>query len=332
MMDRADLEVPLKLALNKLDGQIEPDREVIKDAIKELKIDPEQLAEIEQLWLGDLGWIIRLLRPLLLVLNPEAELSVLSEIKSEEELMQFLTSFDLSPVNHTQVLSILRKINGFIDLGHTLYESYGDKFQLDKWCKAIKKAGEIPVNNQQADEQFLFHMDSAQVPLRSVVREFLKQNKDVGAYPDLIKQMEALVIPEKYKDLYWEVTFQQTMVVVKSLLVLWRVPPSIIAVITAAQDVEELVTNLENLGFDPSVDPFEIMTANRASCLKILQKVQKTGIIWCLQNSVSFSFWERNETDFLECVDDSLKKEGYFDLWNDSKIFTEIKNLPMRKE
>jgi hypothetical protein len=71
MMDRADLEVPLKLALTKLDGEDEPTREIIEGALKELKIGSEHLAEIEQLWVGDLGWAIRLLRPLIRVLSAD---------------------------------------------------------------------------------------------------------------------------------------------------------------------------------------------------------------------------------------------------------------------
>ncbi|MCD6380347.1 hypothetical protein J7M07_07895, partial [bacterium] len=153
MMDRADLEVPLKFTLNNLDGQDEPAHETIEGALKELKIGSEQLAEIEQLWLGDLGWAIRLLRPFLLVLHPDADLSILTETTSEDALRQFLTGFDLSPLNQSQALSIVRKSNGFINLGFSLHESFGDAFQLDKWNLAMKSAGETPIKNQQADEQ-----------------------------------------------------------------------------------------------------------------------------------------------------------------------------------
>ena len=332
MMDRADLEVPLKLVLNKLDGQDEPAREIIEGALKELKIGSEHLAEIEQLWLGDLGWAIRLLRPLLLSLHPDAYLSILTEITSEDALKQFLTGFDLSPLNQDQALSIVRKANGFFNLGLSLYESFGDKFQLDKWNLAMKRAGETPAKNQQAEEQFQDHMDSAQVPLRSIVRKLLKDNKEIGTYMDLIEQLESLGVPDNYQDLYWDVTFQQTMVVVNPLLVSWQAPLGGIESITTAQNVDELVKKLEVLNFEPTVDPLEIFTTNRASCLKTLETIQKTGIIWCHRNGVSFSFWDRNATDFLEFIEASLGKEGYLDIWNDDKVFTISKNLPHNEE
>lgn len=332
MLDRADLEVPLKLALNKLDGQDEPAREIIEGALKELKIGSEHLAEIEQLWLGDLGWAIRLLRPLLLSLHPDADLSILTEITSEDALKQFLAGFDLSPLNQDQALSIVRKVNGVIDLGLFLYESFGDTFQLDKWNLAIKRAGETPAKNQQTDEQFQDHMDSAQVPLRCIVRKLLQDNKEIGTYTDLIEQLESLGVPENYQDLYWDVTFQQTMIVVKPLLVSWQAPLGGIESITTAQNVDELVTKLKVLNFEPTVDPLEIFTKNRASCLKTLQTIQKTGIIWCLQNGVSFSFWNRHATDLLEFIKASLEKEGYLDIWNDGKVFTISKNLPHDEE
>lgn len=328
MMDRADLEMHLKLVLNKLDGQGEPAREVIEGALKELKIGSEHLAEIEQLWLGDLGWSIRLLRPLLLALHPDADLSVLLEIKSEDALKQFLTGFELSPLNHDQALSIVRKANGFINLGLSLYERFGDIFQLDKWNLAMKRAGETPAKNQRADEQFQDHMDSAQVPLRSIVRKLLKENKKIGTYTDLIQQLGSLGVPDNFQNLYWDVNFQETMFVVKPLLVSWQAPLGGIESITIAQNVDELVTMLEVLNFEPTVDPLEIFSTNRAHCLKTLQTIQKTGIIWCLRNGVSFSFWDRNATDFLEFIESFLEIEGYLDIWNDEKVFTISKNLP----
>ena len=332
MMDRADLEVPLKFVFNKLDGRDESARELIEEALKELKIGSEHLAEIEQLWLGDLGWAIRLLRPLLIALHPDTDLFILTEITSEEALRHLLTRFDLSPLNQDQALSIVRKANGVINLGLSLYESFGDTFQLDKWNLAMKKAGETPAKNQQADEQFQDHMDSAQVPLRSIVRKLLKDNKEIGTYTDLVEQLESLGVPDNYQDLYWDVTFQQTMVVVKPLLVSWQAPLGGIEPITTAQDVDELVTKLKVLNFEPTVDPLEIFATNRAFCLKTLQTIQKAGIIWCLRNGVSFSFWNRNVTDFLEFVEASLGKEGYLDIWNDGKVFTISKNLPHDEE
>ncbi len=332
MMDRADLEVHLKLVFSKLDGLDEPAREIIEGALKELKISSEHLAEIEQLWLGDLSWAIRLFMPLLLALHPDADLSILTEITSEDVLKQFLTGFDLFPLNQSQALSIVRNSKGFIDLGHSLYEKFGDIFQLDKWNLGMKRAGETPAKNQEADEQFQDHMDSAQVPLRSIVRKLLKDNKEIGTYTDLIEKLESLGVPDNYQDLYWDVTFQQTMVVVKPLLVSWQAPLGGIESITTAQNIDELATKLEVLNFEPTVDPLEIFTTNRASCLKTLQTIQKTGIIWCDRKGVSFSFRDRNATDFLEFIEASLENEGYLDIWNDGKVFTMSKSLPHDEE
>ena len=332
MMDREDLEMPLKLVLTKFNGQDEPAREMIEGALKEIKIGSEHLAEIEQLWIGDLGWVIRLLRPLFLALHPDADFSILMEITSEDALKQFLTGFDLSPLNQNQVLSIAGKSNGFINLGLSLYESFGDTFQLDKWNLAMKRAGETPVKNQEADEQFQDHMDSSQVPLRSIVRKLLKDNKGIGTYTNLIEKLESLSVPDNYQDLYWDVTFQQTMVVVKPLLNSWQAPLGGIESITTAQNVDELVTKLEVLNFEPTVDPLEIFRTNRTNCFKTLQIIQKTGIIWCLRNGVSFSFWDRNATDFLVFIAAPLEKEGYLDTWNDGKIFTISKSLPHDEE
>ena len=156
----------------------------------------------------------------------------------------------------------------------------------------------------------------------------LKDNKKVGTYTDLIEQLEALKVPDTYQNLYWVVTFQQTMDVVKLLLASWQVSLEWIESISTAQNVDELITKLEVLNFEPTVDPLEIFTANRESCLRILQTIQKTGIIWCHRNGVSFSFWKRDSTDFLAFIEASLEKEGYLDRWNDKKVFEISKSLP----
>ena len=122
------------------------------------------------------------------------------------------------------------------------------------------------------------------------------------------------------------------MVVVKPLLVSWQAPPEGLESITTAQNVDALFTKLEVLDFEPTIDPLEIFMKNRANCLKTLQTIQKTGIIWCLRNDVSFSFWDRNATDFIEFIEASLEKEAYLDIWNDGEVFTISKNLPHDKK
>ncbi|TRZ90665.1 MAG: DUF3883 domain-containing protein [Methanosarcinales archaeon] len=328
MMDRADLEVPLRLALSKLEGQGEPGRETVEGALKELKIDPERLAEIEQLWLGDLGWAVRLLRPLLLALHPDADLSVLAEIATEDSLKHFLSDFDLSPLNRSQALSIVRKSNGFLNLGLSLFEGFGDTFQLEKWNLVLRGAGEQPLKNNDADEQFQDHMDSAQLPLRSVVRKIIKENRDIRTYPALVEQLESLSVPENYQNLYWDVSFHQTMEVITPLLVSWESPPGIIEATTTAQNVEDLVKKLEVLNIEPKLDPTEIFSKNRAGCLNTIQTIQKAGIIWCLRNRAPLTLWDRDATDFPEFIDVAIENEGYLDVWSDGKIFSISKSIP----
>jgi len=328
MLDRADLEVPLKLAFSKLDGHDEPTREIIESALKELKIDPEHIAEIEQLWLGDLGWSIRLLIPILMALHPQSDLSGLAEISTEDALKQFLLGFNLSPLNLSQALSIVRKSNGFYNLGLSLYESFGDTFQLEKWNLAMKLAGESPIKNHEASEQFQDNMDSAQVPLRSIVRKIIKDNKDIGVYTDLIEQLESLSVPEDQQNLYWDLNFHQTMEIIKPLFVSWEAPPEAIEAITTTQNIAELIKKLEVLDLEPNLDPVEIYAKNRARCLIIIQIIQKAGIIWCYRNDAPLSFWDRDTTDHLEIFDDYLESDGYLDVLSDEMIFSISKNLP----
>ena len=186
ILDRIDLEVSLKLILSKFDGGGTPDHEELAEALNELKIDPEHLSEIEQLWVGDLSWKIRLLRPVLLTLHPNIDLPSLLDTTTEKDLHELLTNIDLSPLTQPAILSLLEKSGDFFKLGFSLYENFGNRFQLDKWNQALQKAGEVPIRNQQVEEQFQHQLDCAQVPLKSIVRGLLRHPGQQKTYSETV--------------------------------------------------------------------------------------------------------------------------------------------------
>jgi len=332
MMDRTDVEVPLKLVLTKFDGLEEPARESLVGALSDLKIGPEHISEIEQLWLGDLAWTIRLLRPLILATNPTADLNEINSVKSEDSLKEVLEQYDLPMIEQNQILQIVRESNGFYNLGYSLYENIGEIFQLDQWNMALERAGETRLRNENASEQFQNHMDSAQVPLRSIVRKTVRDNQKRDTYTELIDQIERVSVSDNYQYQYWDVPFSQTMVLLKPFLQSWGISYEIINSITDVQDISELVKRLDALGFEPTLDPLEIYAKNRANCLSNLESIQKAGIIWCLRNNMPYDYWDCNISDFMEFVDEALDQEGYLDYWEEDKVFDASKNLPHKNK
>jgi hypothetical protein len=328
IMDRADLDIPLKLVLGRIEGRSEITREEIVESLKQLKISESHLAEVEQSWLGNLSWTIRLIKPILLSINSKAQLGYLTEINSEEELRRYLENQDLAGLKIDEVLSITKNCDSFYTLGMKLFGTLGEQFQLDKWNNVLNQLGESVVKNDDSIDQFNTHLAASRLPLRAILRRVVRDNPEIGFFNELGDKLENISCPEEYSEKYWNVEFWSVMQFIKPLFVSWKASPEELDAINQAKSTEDLISRLAELKLEPTLDPLEIYVKNREKSLTILQKVQQAAIIWCLKNGLETSIWEEESEDLLEWINDPLEKEGYIEIWNDEKSFSALKNLP----
>ena len=328
IMDRADLDIHLKLVLGKMEGTPENSREVIIEALKQLKISESHLAEVEQLWLGNLSWTIRLFKPILLTTNPGVDLGPLAEINSEEELKRYLENQKLPFSKISELLSIIQNCDGFYTLGNKLFEAMGDEFQLHRWNKVLHQLGESPLENEDAIDQFNDHLTSSRLPLRAILRRIVRDNPGIGLFNDLEDQLDAISCPEEYSKKYWNVEYFSIMKVIKPLFVALKAVPEELEAIDKANSAGDLISSLENLKLNPTLDPLEIYAQNREMCFNILQKIQQSAIIWCLRDGLEIGNWEREDDDLIEWINDSLEREGHIYIWSEEKCFSALKALP----
>jgi hypothetical protein len=261
-------------------------------------------------------------------ISPEAQLGLLAEINSEEELKRYLENQNLGSLKTGEVLSITQNCDNFYSLGLKLFEKIGKEFQLDRWNQVLLRLGESLVKNEDAIEQFNSHLTSSRSPLRAILRRIVRDNPDIGLFNNLEDQLEAISCPEEYWEKYWSVEYSSAMQVIKPLFVSLKASPEELDAITKAKSVYDLISSLEKLKLEPTIDPLEIYVQNRESCLKILQTVQQAAIIWCLGNGFETGSWEKESEGLLEWVNDSLEKEGSIYIWNDEKCFSALKALP----
>jgi len=88
LLDRDDLEVPIKLILGNAGPQ--PNNQTIIRALRQLKLSEEHYREVREHWRGDLGQIIELLVPLLTILKPNASIGKLVELDTDKAVIEFL--------------------------------------------------------------------------------------------------------------------------------------------------------------------------------------------------------------------------------------------------
>ena len=167
---RNDIEIYLKYALESFKGENESSDDIISSSLSKLQISIDRYQQVQQRWLGDLAWRIRLVRPLILFMQADADTEPLDGVSSDEQFREFLRSCNLSPLGIDDVLSIVRDATGFKLVGYKMWEIFENRAQLSQWNKILVKAGESVVTNDQADEQFQAHLDSVRTMLRSIIR------------------------------------------------------------------------------------------------------------------------------------------------------------------
>jgi hypothetical protein len=330
LLDRRDLNIPLKLVLSNLTGA-GPDlnnREKVYEALKELKISESHVGEVEHVLLGDLGWTIRLLRPLLLSLNPKLSLGSLAEIRSEEELRVYLETQNLSPLTVDDAICLVRRCDGFQNLGKELFTLFGDNFQLEKWNQVLTSLRHSPAKNEEAKDQFKTHLLSAYVPLLAMLRKILIDHPEVGKFTNLADQVQTFDCPTVYEKKYWVIDFKIVMQTIRPLFEGWKASPAELEAIDEARSIEDFLERLNSLGLEPAIDPNETYAQNFENCRRSLEKFQQTAIIWGIRNDKPVSLWESEVAELLDHLNESLDPDGFLYPWNEERTFKTLANLP----
>ncbi|MGA2260031.1 MAG: DUF3883 domain-containing protein [Acidobacteriota bacterium] len=326
--ERGDLDIALKLALSKLDGDEEPSQDKILAALKELRISEDRYGEVQQKWIGDLSWAIKMLRPLVLMLQPNADLVPLSGAISEDQIISILGRIELAPLDSSGALQLARTTRGFSSLGLKLYETMGELAQLGRWNAVLAELGETAVKNETASDEFREHLAEALTPFRSVVRHLLRERPDLGRFSDLDGQLKSLACPADYSTKFWSVDFRQAMSVTAELFRSWRAGDEIIASMVSAESVGDLRNRLIHLGLEPDRDPVAIQSENEKRLYRLLETVQKAAIAWCLANGAPTGAWEDPIETLMKSFTEELLGEAFVDCWDEAKCLGIIRRLP----
>jgi hypothetical protein len=318
LVDRSDLDIPLKLVLGKFQGDQEPSHDEIVSALNQLHISRDRYDEVLQKWLGDLSWTVRLINPLILVFNPEADLSILSEVSNEESLKILLNYFDLSPLNTNEALELARESKSMEALGRKLHDLIGERAQLDKWNQVLSYLGESEILNEQAIDEFEGHLDAARKPLRSIIRDLLLSNLNHDNFLDLDEKLSELERPADFQKCYWFVPFEAVMSLVSELFKNLGSRQEILVALTSATDTKDLVSLLGNLGLEPNIDPLEIHADNHKKLSFILGEIRKTIIAWCLKNKIDIGIWGKDTSSIKTQLSVTLKKEAFLSFWDEN--------------
>jgi len=327
LVDRADMDTPLQLILSNVSKGAGHSEEEMYKAFEKMKISANDYSQVKQEWLGDFGWKVQLLRSLVLLLNPDSDLSMFDDI-DKNHFEGFLNTIPLSPLNANQVMGLIYGASDIKHFGQAVYREIGDKGELSRWNNVLSKLGEPLIKNECVDEEFSDHLFEAKIALRSIIRSTMNSPM-IDGFVLLDKQLfHELQCPDDYAEKYWAIDFPLAMDVVVGKFNEWNVERTLVEAVRRSKSVDELCTELDGQGLESDIDPIEIQANNQTEFTSALTYIQKVIIAWCLKNDVDTKRWELSPTDMWKSLPDNyLLKEAYGCRWDTSFCIERIREL-----
>ena len=332
VVDRSDIDVSLKLVLGDYERASEITDDIICSSLSKLHISTDHYQEVQQRWLGDLTWSIRLVRPLILLMHANKDMTPLDEVSSEEQFRGFLQTCNLYPLDIAGVLSIVGDVTEFKSVGHKLWRILGDRAQLSQWNEVLLKADESAVTNDQTIEQFQGHLDSSRALLRSIIRSSLRKYPELGGFMELVDKLSDIKCPLDYANKYWVVRYQNVMKEVLDVLMEWKVNPNVVTAVEISTSVEELRNKLQELGLEPNIDPIGIHADNRKIFLRLLEDVQRVAITWCIREGAEEGIWGKDDDTFENQLAEEFTKTAFVDIWDEAMCFEVMGKLDQSQQ
>jgi hypothetical protein len=326
-VDRADLDISIKLVLGSLDNEEEVTDELICTALNKLHITSEQYHEIQQRWYGDLSWTIRHILPLILLLQSDANQASLNEATSIEQLTDFLGSCNLAPLNVEDVLNIVKDASGFRDVGYKAWSILGERAQLNNWNAVLSKSGESIILNEQVNEQFYEYLNSSRKVFRSIIRSILRIHSDAISFAEMDSTLSNIRCPSEYMKKYWSLDFQSVMRKVVEQLREWKTDSNVLYVVENATSLDELFDSLYTLGMEPGLDPIEIHAENKKKFINVITDVQKIAIAWCLEHDIEADTWKDAISNLVLYQSEDFTKVAFVDIWDEAHCFKVLRKL-----
>jgi len=162
-----------------------------------------------------------------------------------------------------------------------------------------------------------------------LLAENLRRSPQLGTFLELSEQFDGVKCPLRFHDEFWEVSFNMAIQELLSIFESWNGTPEELAAIQSSLSSEDLRNKLSLTGVDMDFDPLFVANANRDSLKRLLQRFQRIGLAWSLQQKISNTVaWERGAEQFIDFFSAALDESGYIYKWNEETIFNLLKILP----
>lgn len=335
ILRRTDLETPLRFALSKIKiGPLEepsPDQQA--EALLSLGISVAHLNEVQKFCVGSLSWIVDRLRPVVTMLAPRLNRSVLDGADSQERLLAALGT-DLGGVDTASLILAAQEASGDRAMGQWLYERLGASADLGAWNRALATLGSPhkTLSNERCQEEVENHLLELRRPLRAIAR-YVAKHHATERYPAILRVIENPVLPEDLPGRYWSVPFSLIAAAVAQVLSSLCAERDLIDAVSGAADVEQLVERLEqaNPAVEPRRDPSDIHALNRQRCGELMDQVRRAAVLWCSRYTCAPAVWMSPLEELMSPIHQELDSgAGFLELWSERDVLSAAARLSPR--
>lgn len=328
IIERDDLELPLKHVLEKIEQSGSPTNENICFALASLKIKPEQYDQACDLWQGDFGKLIRMTMPVVALLKPTANIGKIVDINNEEKLKIYLQKMEIPNLSSQEIINLIQSASDYYALGVNLYEKIGETAQLDKWNQALARVAVKQLINRNAEEEYHNQLESTYVPFLATIAHIVRRNSDDSSFEDIMEHFRNIPFPQSLASQFWSIEFEHAVKNVVPFFESLHASSDEITALKNSNTIEDLKSSLSTAGVEVNINPILIHKKNHENLKNILTEFRKIAVASCIKENVSPLSWEKSPDEFVSHFEDYFKHRAYLSLYNANEFFQLLKLLP----
>ncbi|MBT7095082.1 MAG: DUF3883 domain-containing protein [Bacteroidetes bacterium] len=311
LMRRNDLEIPIQQFFSNVDSDL-PDYTVDTRArLNDLHITEDNVREVQEQWLGDLGWMRQLCVLLIRHLDPKVNIDNFSELENHDDLENMLLSNQIQDMPAEQIVPFVRKCGNMRNLGFQLFDKFGSRVELGEWNKTLATVGHPGYENENAKSEFNALIGVLQPVFFALVAEALANSKIAQTFIESADKINSLPFPKDFTRLYWTINFDHIKPMINQLLKDIDLNEPVFSILersTSLKDATEQIYDTIHADFH---DPFSVMASNVRRRREFMEQLIQTSIVWSLKQKVEFSFWEKDSKDIIELAFESDTDDLY---------------------
>jgi len=279
-LDRNDLELPLRLILDKVKAICEPPDDLTA-VLATLGISEQQVASVRDHLQGDMGQIARLMHVLCSVLAVDSDVSEVLTAQSEDQLAQLIARFGIEGLSIPFAIETARDSQDLYEFGTRISKALGQRGQLPRWNNALVRLGRKPVENLDWQPELESALNEARGLIVRALVSLAKRCDLVTSIAAAMSQYDQL--PPEDLDLsekYWVIGFQEAMTVVADWLNAVTGAGELTGAVRGATSIEDLRGRLDSIGVDVNTDPDERLRSNQELMASVLEGTESIREAW----------------------------------------------------